>query len=676
MNKQYLTTQEASRSLKLPKETVRRLCRDGVLVGAVQDHENGPWRIPRTSIEAWQNRHLSNKGEFEGNEPPSRWQRFRHNPFVFYPALLLSALFTISAFVFGAISAGADLGTATEQLQDWGLVHAFPVSSEEETLIIVMTFHYPEGIPNTEPHEKIKRSIAQQVAALGFSYVRVEVEPRALTQDERERARNIAEDYGAKMIIWGEDTGVELIVNYLSPTDHQATYSEVQILETGESGRTLFAHPEAYAQLVTEDLPLISTFLSLITIGHASFESDKYDDSIIAIQSAITSAEQIRGSKPDGFPEILFTSLSTLNIAHLVTKSYDLALDDSNELIRLDPKDHRGYLYSGVAHYFLGHNDDAIADYTRAIERNPQASDAYNNRGLVYQHLERYTDAIADYTRVVEIKPQDPISYYHRGNGYFAQNEYGNAISDYTRAIELAPQDSTAYIGRGHAYEVLGEFEKAISDYSQAMKLDPQNWMPYFNRGNVYSALNKHKDAIVDYTRAAKLDPQNKSVYLNRGNSYNDLGRYEDAIADYTRDIELNPQNNKAYTYRGGTYAKLGRREEALSDFSRVIDLEPENGAAYFVRGVGFADLGDHESAIVDYTRAIELAPNNAVAYAARGISRFSLGEYEIAIDDFTRAIDLDPQNQNYYIARGNAFTELGNVLSANADYARAEELD
>lgn len=230
MNRDYLTTREAADLLEVSEHAIRDLCRRGLIEGAVQDYKNGPWRIPSTSMKKWRNQDsLTQISKEDGLSPPKRWQRLRNNPWVFYPMLFVSGFSAICILVFAAISAGADFSLASRQLQEQGILRAFQPSNEGETLIIVARFHRPEDIPDTEPHKKIKRAIENRAAELGFSDVRVEIEPRTLTQDDRERAEEIARDYGAKLIIWGEDTGVEFVVKFLNPTEQKTIYREFNL---------------------------------------------------------------------------------------------------------------------------------------------------------------------------------------------------------------------------------------------------------------------------------------------------------------------------------------------------------------------------------------------------------------------------------------------------------------
>ena len=151
----YFFTGEAATRMNLSEPVVRELCRRGHL-RAFKPHKNGRWRIPKDAVETW----LTKPG------PPIAWLKFRYDPRIFYPTLVLSGLIAAFVFIFALISAGADLDPATEQFKQWGLIRAFPAAHDDETLIVIATFHHPEGIADTEPQLKIRRAIQEEAELL------------------------------------------------------------------------------------------------------------------------------------------------------------------------------------------------------------------------------------------------------------------------------------------------------------------------------------------------------------------------------------------------------------------------------------------------------------------------------------------------------------------------------
>ena len=75
---------------------------------------------------------------------------------------------------------------------------------------------------------------------------------------------------------------------------------------------------------------------------------------------------------------------SNRGIAYLDNEERDLAIEDFNKQIQLEPNSVKGYFYAsgayydrGILHCSQGNDDLAIEDYTKAIELQPDHADAY-----------------------------------------------------------------------------------------------------------------------------------------------------------------------------------------------------------------------------------------------------------------------------------------------------------
>lgn len=59
--------------------------------------------------------------------------------------------------------------------------------------------------------------------------------------------------------------------------------------------------------------------------------------------------------------------------------------------------------------------DHALADFTEAIRLNPAEADAYAKRGHIYGKQGRYAEAIADFSEVIRLDPNNVTVYIGRG---------------------------------------------------------------------------------------------------------------------------------------------------------------------------------------------------------------------------------------------------------------------
>lgn len=86
---------------------------------------------------------------------------------------------------------------------------------------------------------------------------------------------------------------------------------------------------------------------------------------------------------------------------------------------------------------FKGEFELAVNDYNKAIELNPKDAASYLNRGRAYSGKKNYDLAILDYNKTIELNPQDSTAYFNRADVYEKKGNMQQAIGDYQKAVEL-----------------------------------------------------------------------------------------------------------------------------------------------------------------------------------------------------------------------------------------------
>jgi tetratricopeptide (TPR) repeat protein len=534
--------------------------------------------------------------------PPSWWQRFRYNPWVFYPTVVLSLLIALAGLIFGMIQAGADFGAFSKQVKEWGLVREFPAERQGETLVVIARFHRSEGVADTEAHNEIRNAIEAAAKDIGEPNLRVVVSSVPIAADDQDRAEKLGKHYDASIVIWGADTGVRVIVNFLNLKHPDFAAAQVQINETQ---RTQLANPSAYVSFVTRDLPSQLSFLALFAVGQTYDIPAEYGKSIKVIEEGIAALAS-DSLPPDGLADAYFR----LGWLYDASSQLEQAIDRYDRAIELDPQYARAFLNRGAARHDQGNLDVAIQDYTRAIELDPQFASAYNNRGIARGARYDFDGAIQDFTVALELEPEAPDTYCNRGNVYRDLGDLQTAIRDYTKAVESDPAYALAYYNRGTAHSDLGETSAALQDLTKAIELDPKYSDAYTNRGIVRKAEGDPEGAIQDYTRAIELAPGAVNAYNNRGNALYAMGELNAATQDYSKAIEIDPLYADAYNGRGTTRMAQGELNAASQDYNKAIELAPQSSNPYFGRAIVRGIQGNLAGALADFRRYLELQPN------------------------------------------------------------------
>lgn len=605
----YLTVTEVARRLNKSEDAVRRLCRNGKLVGARRENEGSPWQIPESAIE-----------EYWRNNPPSNlWARIR-TTHVWRRAVatigvigfVLYLFNNFTGFFSNIFGASPLLGFACRMpiIQASFVCSAsFPVkpAAKDETLILIATFNGAHAAEDL-PHLQIKRKIDEEIRNLNVQNVRAEVHPMVLTGGEEARveAEKLGKVFNASIVIWGEDGGTKVLVNFFN-LRQQDSNSALAEIEENVSVKANITNPNAYIQFINNELPTQMGFLSLFAIGQSYSISKEYERSAQVIEEAIHSLNGI--TTTIGLANAHFF-LSWLYGSQL--KKIDLAIEQSTIAITLDPQFPFVYNNRGSLYYSQGNFLAAIQDFDQAISLYPTYSTAYYNRGLLHYSQRDMVVAIQDYDHAIALDSKYAAAYNNRGLAYFAQGNWSAAILDYDRTIEIAPDAAITYVNRGLARRANRDWTGAIADFDHAIKLDPMIPLAYINRGLTRQANEDWTGAIADFDYAIKLDPTFAPAYYHRGNTRLEKGDLKGAIKDFDQAIKQDPQSLDVYMNRGLVRRAIGDRNGAITDFDRVLEIEPKLAYAYWLRGLTYQELGELQVAFNDFKHYLELDPNAA----------------------------------------------------------------
>ncbi|ELS05351.1 tetratricopeptide repeat protein [Xenococcus sp. PCC 7305] len=86
-------------------------------------------------------------------------------------------------------------------------------------------------------------------------------------------------------------------------------------------------------------------------------------------------------------------------------RQYELALEDIETAIRIDPSYTPAWRNKGLVLETVGRNEEALDAYDQATELDPNDYNVWTNKGFVFYKLERYEEAEISLEKALEIKP-------------------------------------------------------------------------------------------------------------------------------------------------------------------------------------------------------------------------------------------------------------------------------
>lgn len=183
----------------------------------------------------------------------------------------------------------------------------------------------------------------------------------------------------------------------------------------------------------------------------------------------------------------------------------------------------------------------AIEDFNHALKIDPEHADAYHNRGLAYCGLGQYESAIYDFTVALQINPDYASTYNHRGKiqhhaevrgSVKLKEAFALAISDFNKAIEIDPHYAEAYLNRACCYREQKNMESALKDFDQTISINSDCAEAYFYRGCIFAKQGEYEKAIQDFNEAIRIKPFDAIYHQHRYSVYKEQGKCELAIDD------------------------------------------------------------------------------------------------------------------------------------------------
>ncbi|MDZ4277938.1 MAG: tetratricopeptide repeat protein [Dehalococcoidia bacterium] len=308
----------------------------------------------------------------------------------------------------------------------------------------------------------------------------------------------------------------------------------------------------------------------------------------------ITEVTGVRDSLPGNLPSVTPESgTRSLEVLHQAIAGGEHLPADLVE---------RAALYLSMSEFDL-----AINDYDIAIDIDPNNTEALVGRALAFWRQGQVHSALSDYAAALEIDPGYVPTLYNRANAYAAMRWYEEAIKDYSAALELDPNLAEAHNNLANTYIAREQPDLALDHLYDAIELQPDLAVAYANRGIASAQEGFPAGALDDLEQAIRLDPGLAFAHAALGDLHLSQGELDLAVAAYAQAIELDPAYAEAYTSRGAAYAELGQYDLALLDLDQALQLDRDSAPAYFARGLALVATGEYQKAIPDLKQAVDL---------------------------------------------------------------------
>jgi len=289
----------------------------------------------------------------------------------------------------------------------------------------------------------------------------------------------------------------------------------------------------------------------------------------------------------------------------LLMKRPELALDEAEKGLRLEPMSVRMLLSKGSSLFATGQREEALKAFSRAAELEPGRKEAVLSIEYLLSSLGKYSEAEEAIEPLLDGKEWMPEILAAMDS--FQAGKIKEVREHMEAAISLSPS-AMVWNYRGLLELDQGDFERAIETFGHAREMEQVFSDPSNNTGVAHAKLGSQDDASNWYDIAISAQPRNHVAWSNRGVLLSQLKRYKEALACFDQSLLL--QNDPLVVInKGFTQLKMDTLEEALASFETSISIK-ETAEGFNNKGIVLVRMKRMNDAIRSFRKSLELAPD------------------------------------------------------------------
>jgi tetratricopeptide (TPR) repeat protein len=237
--------------------------------------------------------------------------------------------------------------------------------------------------------------------------------------------------------------------------------------------------------------------------------------------------------------------------------------------------------YIGSSLMALGSYEEAIQNYTELIKLDDKSASAYSNRALCHRYRGEAEKSLADYDTAIQIEPGN-YSFYLGKYYLLTESGDGEAAKEVLKKaseIEVKTSADEYNLAKIHFYQ--GDYELALSELSEGFKNGFKE--SYYYIGEIYRISKDYPKAIYYYDIFIKDGGTAvPNAYNQIASCYIKTGEYESARQCLEQGIALNSAGSMQVLRKNliVAYEGLGRFEDAGESLGEYLSLYPEDKEA------------------------------------------------------------------------------------------------
>lgn len=290
----------------------------------------------------------------------------------------------------------------------------------------------------------------------------------------------------------------------------------------------------------------------------------------------------------------------------------DEAAANCGKAVQLNDHLPAAYVTLGRIHDVSGQHDLAVQEFQHALQLDPRGADALIGMARAYENAGRISDAEATYKKAAALRPDYWGGWNDLGVFYLRRQRYADALSQFQRVLQLTPDNAPAYNNLGTAYQFLDKPADAERAFEKSISIAP-NYPGFANLGTLYYSDNRYNDSATVTEKALQLNDKDFRLWANLALSYKQLNQSDKAAAASEKELQLliplakaQPNDASLQSALAVLYSQKKQKAEATIHLNAALALSPDDPFILDDVAETCEELGDRVHAIRYMEKALE----------------------------------------------------------------------
>ena len=263
----------------------------------------------------------------------------------------------------------------------------------------------------------------------------------------------------------------------------------------------------------------------------------------------------------------------------------DRAIEELEEVVRLDPTERDAYLMLGRLYRFRDEPERAAQVYRDVLEISPGSEEGAISLAELQLESGNVDEAIEKLREFSEDQGESRAVLALLGQAYIRAEDWDNAATTYTKALVLDPEDADLLRETARALLISGRLEDAARRYEELIALEPNDPIAHLRLGQIERQRMNFETARDHLEEANRLVPNSPEIQFDMALLERDEGNFEESLTQLKQLLEDTERPNSRYTEgeRGNRrifltnvallQTRLETFDDAVDTFDQMKDL-------------------------------------------------------------------------------------------------------